>query len=683
MENRLLPRLISQNPEFVIFAGAGCSMAPPSSLPNWNDLNNAIIEVLWDRLEQHKIRDRHREKLISDIRQKRDENLFPPDYQAQLMAERVGIQYFQLLSAVDSDSFNAVQYFTSLLAKSGKVKAVLTTNFDQNFERAFQAQKIEYISCFDEEGFNKVSLDGSQSGIPIIKIHGCSSAPESMIDTSKQRLQGRSKSLEKAITGLLGKYHFLICGFSGADFDENRNYLGFRDAAASAIGFSYFYFPGTEVRKSIADLMQFYGNKKATAIEADPALILEEMIQLSGIKHDPFSPVSHSEKTFRDKLAEKASGIEPMDTFNMLAALAESFGDEVSARYLYDKVWRNRSGRDYTGESFSRFLLNHGRSYVFNFQDVYERANAAGISISNNAGSLPPHLQEVYANPAKQNLFNDNNIFGENKALIALDQTLEGNPEIFSSFPDSMKTELESSSATTRADIYYYYSFYALAYRRFNEGISFLDQAISDMELDCDEPRLSQLLARRSMLLVDVGRREEAEIDARKARLFAEKYHEPRLLAESALALAKFARITRNYKSALETVVESVERFKDLRRRPQLFEAIIEYFSNILSAMELDPENRNNYHKLAVELIGGIDIKIIDCLPLFRPDYFFLSGLFMYMFTDSAHYVEFLAKALIHAENINHQAKMESFRMVYEKLNILGEIQNYNLSIKE
>jgi hypothetical protein len=161
MEKTLLTGMISHHSEIVVFAGAGCSMAPPSSLPNWNNLNNAIIEVLWDRLEQYGIRDRHRVQLISNIRQKRDENLFSPDYQAQLMAERVGIQYFQLLSAVDSDSFNAVQYFTSLLAKAGKVKAVLTTNFDQNFERAFQAQEIDFISCFEEEGFNKVSLNGS------------------------------------------------------------------------------------------------------------------------------------------------------------------------------------------------------------------------------------------------------------------------------------------------------------------------------------------------------------------------------------------------------------------------------------------------------------------------------------------------------------------------------------------
>jgi hypothetical protein len=336
-------------------------------------------------------------------------------------------------------------------------------------------------------------------------------------------LQGRSKSLEKAIAGLLGKYHFLICGFSGADFDENRNYLGFRDAAESAVGFSYFYFPGTQVRKSIADLMQFYGDKKATAIEADPAVFLQKMLELSGVQFDPFNPMNSTGKSFREKLVQKAAEIKPMDTFNMLVALAESYGDEVSARYLYDKIWRERSKIDYTGESFSRFLLNHGRSYVFNFQDVYERAKEAGITISNNAGSLPVDLQDVYANPARQNLKHDSNKYPERLALIGLVQTFIGNPLFFNDFPGNMKNDLNESTINTRADIYYYYSFYALAYRRFNEGISFLDQAISDMELDCDEPRLSQLLARRSMLLVDAGRREEAERDARQSPVACRK----------------------------------------------------------------------------------------------------------------------------------------------------------------
>ena len=126
--------LIFQNHDsVVIFAGAGCSVAPPSSLPSWDDLNDAILNALWGRLEQYGLQNRFRKKILTAIKQKRKENMFPPDYQAQRMVECAGKKYFQLLSAVDSDTFNAVQYYAAILAKAGMVKAVVTTNFDRNF----------------------------------------------------------------------------------------------------------------------------------------------------------------------------------------------------------------------------------------------------------------------------------------------------------------------------------------------------------------------------------------------------------------------------------------------------------------------------------------------------------------------------------------------------------------------
>ncbi|MCK7493016.1 MAG: SIR2 family protein [Comamonadaceae bacterium] len=184
----------------------------------------------------------------------------------------------QLLSAVDSDSYNAVQYYTALLAEAGMVNAVVTTNFDRNFERAFGDAGVAYHSYFDEDGFNRLRV-GDLQVLPIVKIHGCCFSPGSMIDTRKQRLKGRAHALQSALLQLIQQHHFLFAGFSGQDLDDNGNYLGLRDAAASAKGFTYLHLPGYSVRESMKQLLNFYGEKKACTVECDPAEYLAELLK--------------------------------------------------------------------------------------------------------------------------------------------------------------------------------------------------------------------------------------------------------------------------------------------------------------------------------------------------------------------------------------------------------------------
>src|SRR4051812_43093132 len=100
-----------------------------------------------------------------------------------------------------------------------------------------------------------------------------------MVDTRKQRLKGRAKNLERALASLLGEHLFLFAGFSGADFDVNLNYLGFRDAATFARGFTFLHQPRTHVRKSISKLIALYGPEKASAIEVDATSFLEERLR--------------------------------------------------------------------------------------------------------------------------------------------------------------------------------------------------------------------------------------------------------------------------------------------------------------------------------------------------------------------------------------------------------------------
>jgi hypothetical protein len=160
----------------VIFAGAGCSVGAPASLPGWFDLNDAILDALWDRMAPYNLPDWTRGDVLSHIKAKRKQYAFPPDYQAQVMVERVGMKYFELLTAVDSDVYNAIHHYTAEGARAGLVKALVTTNFDRNFERAFAEARVSFRTFIDESDFNTFERR-PPGGIPIVKIHGSCSSP--------------------------------------------------------------------------------------------------------------------------------------------------------------------------------------------------------------------------------------------------------------------------------------------------------------------------------------------------------------------------------------------------------------------------------------------------------------------------------------------------------------------------
>ncbi len=665
----------------VVFAGAGCSMAPPSSLPGWNQLNDAILETLWDRMEQFGIRTRFREQLLTAIREKRGENTFPPDYQAQRMVERAGIRYFELLSAVDTDTYNAVQYYTAGLAKAGLVKAVVTTNFDQNFERAFAASNIPYTVYYDEAGFNALAAQSSSDTIPIIKIHGSCSSPASMVDTRKQRLKGRAKALQDALLKLLEQYHFIFCGFSGQDFDDNRNYLGLRDAAATAKGFTYTYMPGSKVRESMSEVIGFYGAGKAQVVEYDPAELLREMVATAGAPFEPFSAAGHVNTPLADRLREKSALLEPMDAINMLTALAESYGDEVTARFIYDKAWRERYQSDYEGEALSRFLLNHGRSYVFNFQNRIERAQHVGVHIEQaEVGPPPPGMEDLFTNPARMNLKHTANTSPETPALIGLAQTYFGITGLFENFPSKLTPYFKRDPTPTElADILYYYSFHALVQQDM-EGIQFLHHAIQEMEADFDEPRVSQLLSRRAMFKLRINHPDavvSARGDVLRAKALAEKYHEPHLLALSALAMAILARKENDFHTAFAHIQLAEKNYAALKRIPQYVETIVEYLKILMLGFEQAGTDKQLLLNIFIDIESKINEYVVEKINVFEPECCYLVGLFCFQYTNAPKktYLSWLADAVSLAEQNNQPGNYAYFRETCEQLGLLAEVE--------
>src|SRR5262245_14746857 len=128
----------------VILAGAGISMAPPSSLPGWWDFNEAVLRALADRLVRYTSKLWTGQRLTSLLERRRALRAFTPDFMAQVMEEEVSADYFRVLQALDADQWNAGHAAVAALARIGALRAVVTTNFDRLMERALAAAGVAH-----------------------------------------------------------------------------------------------------------------------------------------------------------------------------------------------------------------------------------------------------------------------------------------------------------------------------------------------------------------------------------------------------------------------------------------------------------------------------------------------------------------------------------------------------------
>jgi hypothetical protein len=501
-----------------------------------------------------------------------------------------------------------------------------------------------------------------------------------MVDTRKQRLKGRARSLQHALTTLLRDHEFLFAGFSGADLDDNPNYLGLLEAAPTARGFTFLHLPGSSVRDSIVKLIAAYGNAKSRAVAAEPSQYLEALLAAESVPGSPFVSAEHASTTFTDKLAARIHDLKPMDAANMMFALAESYGDEPAARYLYDRVWKERQRMDYDDESFERFLLNHGRSYAFNFQDRLQRASAVDVYIAQMPiGEPPAGYEDFVENPARMNLRHVHNTSPETLGLIGLVQTYVGNPILFKDFPETLKTYLRRAPTVTElADIVYYYTFYAHIHGD-ADAISHLDWAIPEMEKECDEPRLAQLLARRALIRLrarDPAVQAAGSDDAVRARAVAERYHEPHLLALSALALAVQARNRGDFPEAFRLIQETEKYYAELKRIPQYMESIVEYLKIILLGFQDDSVDK----QLLLRLRNDVEEKVnrnVATVPVYEPEFCYLMGLILVSFTDAPSdlVLGWFADAVNLSQDINLHEQNAYFRETCAQLGILEQVQ--------
>ncbi|HEY6437954.1 MAG TPA: hypothetical protein VIY47_15295, partial [Ignavibacteriaceae bacterium] len=252
----------------------------------------------------------------------------------------------------------------------------------------------------------------------------------------------------------------------------------------------------------------------------------------------------------------------------------------------------------------------------------------------------------------------------------------------FVDLEQNLKEQLRRKPTKTEvADIIYYYSFYAIVHGEAEAGLKYLNFAISEMELSFDEPRLSQLLSRRAILEARIEHPKFiklAEKDALRARSLAEKYHEPHLLALSALALSICSRKKENFDAAFKYIREAEKNYAELKRIPQYIESIIEYLKVILLGLEKDAFDKKELLKVVSNIEKNVQSYIIERINVFEPEFCYLMGMITAQHVSNVSKKEILtwfSDAISLAQQFKQDGNYEYFRETCNQLKILDQVE--------
>jgi tetratricopeptide (TPR) repeat protein len=269
----------------VIFAGAGISMAAPTNLPSWRDVNRIVIRSL-AAAASSAVGEPLAAKAADLILARHEQEKLPPEYQAQVLAESLHDRYFEVLRHLDSDRPNPTHLAIAWLARLGCVRAVITTNFDRVLEAAFAATGTSLHRCFQPEDFRTLASDLSrfdqQDGpCHLLKLHGSVDDPATLIDTLAQRKRGFAAPVLDCVRHLVRSYHWLFLGFSGLDLEAERNYLALEQEAEHAVGFTWFVREKTEPKPAVVRLKNIYGERGSLVHGRLPEWLLDFADSLS------------------------------------------------------------------------------------------------------------------------------------------------------------------------------------------------------------------------------------------------------------------------------------------------------------------------------------------------------------------------------------------------------------------
>lgn len=198
-----------------LFVGSGVSRDEPSLLPTGDELRDALFDAV---VSQAVVSADLKDAARAIVRQCRPESLL------YLLDEWQGADWKKSLRFMLDAPPNANHKAIARIAATGKVQALLTTNFDCLLERALESE-VPFRQIFEDDGFGASEADGSV--VRVLKLHGSLSGANdqpthetilaSLVDLANRITPGFSNEKARLLDQMLCSHVFVFVGYSGRD----------------------------------------------------------------------------------------------------------------------------------------------------------------------------------------------------------------------------------------------------------------------------------------------------------------------------------------------------------------------------------------------------------------------------------------------------------------------------------
>ncbi len=220
-ESKLVKQLtatLHEKPLFV-FAGAEISVEAPSFIPSWENMMKAVLDETWNAIPKEL--QSAAEKIRATHSRRRPEEIMET-YHFVLQSK-----LFDLFKLYAKGKPNTNHKALARIAKDGKIKAILTTNFDEFIEQALSEQGIPFKMVCTQKEFQDYYENGCNE-LAVLKIHGTVSKPETIIKMAMQfKVSGGFEGYKTKIAqNLIANYPTLVMGCTGWNF-SHPNYQDF------------------------------------------------------------------------------------------------------------------------------------------------------------------------------------------------------------------------------------------------------------------------------------------------------------------------------------------------------------------------------------------------------------------------------------------------------------------------
>ena len=219
-----------------LFCGAGVSMLPPSLSPSWWEIYVAAATALLERFREG----------FPEVPLEIDLDRLLKPLQTQQLADIVsqrfaGETFVENLCVVDIADPNENHVLIAALTALGLVRGVVTTNWDTLLERS----AVLAGTGFKVVAPNVPSGRSRGSFVPLVKVHGSSVQPMTLIETSVHKAREIDARLRDGWSGMLVGADLLVIGYSGADVEFGAVRAFFADFLAAGGRIWWLYRPGS------------------------------------------------------------------------------------------------------------------------------------------------------------------------------------------------------------------------------------------------------------------------------------------------------------------------------------------------------------------------------------------------------------------------------------------------------